>query len=75
LGAALPVVVTFLAPIKEMVYYQYGFTIFFLIILGIVTAKTGGSGIMKAVLRVVFWGTAAMVASAFVGYLFGVHVE
>jgi VIT1/CCC1 family predicted Fe2+/Mn2+ transporter len=42
--------------------------------LGSVSAKTGGSGIWKAVIRITFWGTVAMGLTALVGYLFGVNV-
>lgn len=46
----------------------------FLIILGGSTAKTGGSSIGRAVLRVTFWGTVAMGLTALVGYMFNVNV-
>lgn len=46
-------------------------TIIFLIILGTMAAKTGGSSIPKAILRITIWGTIAMVLSALVGYMFG----
>jgi VIT1/CCC1 family predicted Fe2+/Mn2+ transporter len=55
-------------------YTLYGSAIIFLIVLGALAAKTGGSGVMKAVIRVTFWGTIAMGLSALVGYLFGVNV-
>lgn len=73
-GGILPFLVSFFMPIKNMVYYQYGFTMLFLMILGVVSAKTGGANVTKAVLRVTFWGTVAMGLSALVGYLFGVNV-
>jgi VIT1/CCC1 family predicted Fe2+/Mn2+ transporter len=73
-GGILPVLVTILAPVKDMEYFLYGFTIVSLIILGTVSAKTGGSSIRKAIIRIVIWGTIAMVLSAIVGYLFGVKV-
>ena len=73
-GGILPLVVTLLAPVKNMEYYLYGFTILSLVVLGAVSAKTGGSSIPKAILRIVIWGTIAMVLSAAVGYLFGVSV-
>lgn len=57
-----------------MEYWLYGFTIIFLIILGATAAKTGGSSITKAVLRIVIWGTIAMGLSALVGYIFGIKV-
>jgi VIT1/CCC1 family predicted Fe2+/Mn2+ transporter len=57
-----------------MEYYLYGFTILALVLLGILSAKTGGSSIPKAILRIVIWGSIAMGLSAGVGYLFGVSV-
>lgn len=73
-GGVLPLLVTLFAPVKSMEYFLYAFTILFLIILGTVSAKTGGSSITKAVVRIVIWGTIAMGLSALVGYLFGVNV-
>ncbi len=73
-GGILPVLVTFLAPVNNIEYWLYGFTILFLIVLGIISAKTGGSSIRKAILRIAIWGTIAMGLSALVGYLFGVRV-
>lgn len=57
-----------------MVYFQYGFSIVFLMILGAISAKTGGSKIGIAVLRICFWGTVAMGITALIGHLFGVTV-
>jgi VIT1/CCC1 family predicted Fe2+/Mn2+ transporter len=73
-GGILPLMVVLFAPIKGMEYWLYAFTIVFLMILGTVAAKTGGSHIGKAVLRIAIWGTIAMGLSALVGYVFGVKV-
>ena len=73
-GGLLPLLVTILAPVKNMEYILYGFTIISLIILGALAARTGGSSIKKAIARIVIWGTIAMVLSATVGYIFGVKV-
>jgi VIT1/CCC1 family predicted Fe2+/Mn2+ transporter len=73
-GGFLPLLVVLFAPEKSTEYWLYGFTILFLIILGMVAAKTGGSNMPKAVLRIAIWGTIAMGLSALVGYLFGVRV-
>lgn len=73
-GGILPLLVALLAPVEMMEYFLYGFTIIALVLLGAVAAKTGGSSINKAILRIVIWGTLAMGLSAFVGYLFGVNV-
>jgi len=73
-GGILPLLVALFAPVGPMEFLLYGFTIFFLILLGTVSAKTGGSSIAKAVFRITVWGTIAMGLSAFVGYLFGINV-
>jgi len=74
LGAVLPFMVSLFAPIELMVYLQYGFTIIFLMILGAISAKTGGSNIGVAVGRICFWGTIAMGVTALIGHLFGVNI-
>ena len=73
-GGILPLLVILFAPLKSMEYWLYGFSIVFLIILGTMAAKTGGSSIPKAILRITVWGTIAMLLSALVGYIFGVKV-
>jgi VIT1/CCC1 family predicted Fe2+/Mn2+ transporter len=73
-GGILPLLVILFAPIKGMEYWLYGSTILFLVILGIMAAKTGGSSISKAILRITVWGTIAMGLSALIGYIFGVKV-
>ena len=74
LGGLLPFIVTLVLPLAGMEYYLYGFATLFLIILGALAAKTGGSSIGKAVLRITFWGTIAMGLTALVGYLFNVNM-
>lgn len=73
-GGILPFMVTLFAPVKTMEYFLYGFTILFLIILGTISAKTGGANAKNAILRITVWGTLAMGLTALVGYLFGVNV-
>ena len=73
-GGVLPLLVILFAPVKGMEYWLYGFTTIFLIILGTIAAKTGGSSIIKAVVRIAVWGSIAMGLSALVGYIFGVKV-
>ncbi len=74
MGGLLPLLVALFAPVATMEYFLYGFTIVSLIILGAVSAKTGGSNMGKAVIRIVIWGTIAMGLSGLVGYIFGVNV-
>jgi len=71
-GAVLPLTISLLAPLKYMIQAQYVFSIIFLMLLGAVSAKTGGSRVGIAVARICFWGTVAMGVTALVGYLFGV---
>lgn len=73
-GGVLPLLVTVFAPVTSIEYWLYGFTILFLIVLGAISAKTGGSSIKNAIIRITIWGTIAMGLSALVGYLFGVRV-
>ena len=73
-GGIFPLLVTLLAPMDYMEYSLYIFTIISLITLGAVSARTGGSSVSKAIIRIVIWGTIAMGLSSLVGYIFGVSV-
>lgn len=73
-GGILPLAITLFSPVKNMEYVLYAFSIVFLAILGAFAARTGGSGIAKAVVRITLWGTIAMALTALVGYFFGVKV-
>lgn len=73
-GGVLPFLVTLFLPVHTMEYWLYGSAILFLVVLGALAAKTGGSSILKAVTRVTFWGTIAMVLTAIVGHVFGVQL-
>lgn len=74
-GGALPLLVAIFAPLQYMVPLQYGFSIIFLALSGILAAGAGGSGKIKAIARICTWGTIAMVTSALVGYLFDVQTS
>jgi len=73
-GGILPLLVVLFLPLHFLEYSLYGFSILFLAMLGALSAKTGGSNVIKAIIRITFWGTIAMGLSALVGYLFGVSV-
>ncbi len=73
-GGILPLLVTLFTPVKNMEYLLFGFTMIFLVLLGIMSAKTGGSSVAKGILRITIWGSIAMGLSAAVGSLFGVNV-
>jgi len=74
-GGIFPLLISIFAPLSQMIYFQYGFSIVFLALSGTIAAKVGGSIISKSVLRICIWGTIAMVMSALIGYLFGVSVN
>ena len=74
IGGILPLLVSLFLPLRNIEFSLYGFALFFLIILGAVAAKTGGSSVRKAIIRITFWGTVAMGLTALVGYLFNVNV-
>lgn len=72
-GGALPLLVSLFAPIKHMVYFQYGFAIIFLALSGFVAALLGRTGLWKSIGRICIWGTISMGMAAIVGHLFGVY--
>ena len=72
IGAALPLAATFLTPVPLIPFVVSILSLGFLALLGGVSASAGGSPITKAVTRVSFWGAIAMLATAGIGYLFGV---
>lgn len=69
-GGALPFLVVLLLPLNYQVVGQYLFATLFLMILGAVSARAGGSNVLNAVVRITFWGTVAMGVTALVGYMF-----
>ena len=74
IGGVLPVFVALVAPLDIMEYVQYVFAILFLIILGVISAITGGARPLKAILRITFWGTLAMGLTAIIGALFNTNL-
>lgn len=71
-GGILPLCLSLFLPLETIELSLYGFALFFLMILGAIAAKTGGSSIKKAILRISFWGTVAMGLTALVGYLLSI---
>jgi len=71
IGAALPLLVAWLAPRAGVEYGIAGASLLFLALLGAMGAKMGGAPMGRAVLRVTFWGAFAMAATAAIGKVFG----
>lgn len=73
-GAALPLLVAWLAPHDHVGYYIAATSLVFLAALGGLAANAGGAKLWQGAWRVTFWGVLAMAATAVVGHLFGVAV-
>ena len=73
-GAALPLLTAVLAPSAQLVPLLAGTSLVFLPALGARAARAGGAPVLKAALRVAFWGALAMAITAGVGKLFGAVV-
>lgn len=72
IGAALPLLVAFMAPESSTVPYVAGMSLAFLAALGGLSAQAGGANLWVGTARVAFWGALAMLATASVGSLFEV---
>lgn len=70
-GAALPLLVTALAPPAALIPLVSVTSLAFLALLGAVAAHAGGASVRTGTLRVLFWGAIAMAITAGVGALFG----
>jgi vacuolar iron transporter family protein len=73
-GAMLPLLATFLTPIKAIPWSVSILSLFFLASLGGLSAAMGGAPVAKAVIRITFWGALAMAATAGIGMFFDVSV-
>lgn len=71
-GAALPLLVVMVTPVAMLNVTVAASSLVFLCVLGSLAARTGGSSVMTAALRVTFWGALAMALTYAVGALFGV---
>jgi VIT1/CCC1 family predicted Fe2+/Mn2+ transporter len=70
-GAAMPLAMVLLAPAASLVWTVSAASLLFLALLGAIGAKAGGANVMKATLRVTFWGAFAMALTAGIGALVG----
>lgn len=74
-GAALPLIVVLLVSNPSWILIGVGLTsLMCLVLLGAVAARAGGARLLDGAFRVLFWGAAAMIATALVGKLFGISV-
>ena len=73
-GAAMPLLMVIVAPTNILVPIVSAASLGFLALLGAIGAKAGGSNILRATIRVTFWGALAMALTAGIGKLFGTVV-
>jgi VIT1/CCC1 family predicted Fe2+/Mn2+ transporter len=73
-GGALPLLMALATPNGFVVEAVSGASLLFLALLGVVGAKTGGANMLKAAIRVTFWGALAMAVTAGIGAVFGTQV-
>ncbi|MCW8461348.1 VIT1/CCC1 transporter family protein [Fluoribacter dumoffii] len=74
LGSLLPLLIIFLAPREHLILIISVMAVLFLALLGAVAARVGGASVLSGALRVVVWGTLAMIVSAGIGSLLGIAV-
>lgn len=70
-GAAMPLLLVVVAPPSALVWTVSCSSLVFLALLGSLAARAGGSSVLRAAVRVTFWGALAMALTAGVGALFG----
>src|SRR6202051_1765558 len=70
-GAAMPLLMVVVSPVNVLVPIVSAASLGFLALLGAVGAKAGGANILRATLRVTFWGAMALGITAGIGKLFG----
>ncbi|HZZ31785.1 MAG TPA: VIT family protein [Phenylobacterium sp.] len=71
-GAVFPLLMVVVSPTELLTPTVAVGSLVFLALLGAVGAKAGGSNILRATVRVTFWGALAMAVTAGIGKLFGV---
>lgn len=73
-GAAMPLLMVVLAPASALISLVTAASLVFLAFLGAIGARAGGARILRATVRVTFWGAIAMGLTAAIGRLFGTIV-
>lgn len=73
-GAAMPLMMVLVSPQSILVLVVTAASLLFLALLGAIGARAGGANVVRATLRVTFWGAVAMGLTAGVGALVGTAV-
>jgi VIT1/CCC1 family predicted Fe2+/Mn2+ transporter len=70
-GSALPLIAALLASVGRIAPTVAGPSLVGLAALGAIGARGGGANVVRAAIRVAFWGAFAMAATASIGALMG----
>jgi VIT1/CCC1 family predicted Fe2+/Mn2+ transporter len=70
-GAAMPLLMVVVSPANVLVPIVSAASLGFLALLGAIGGKAGGANMLRATIRVTFWGALALGATAGIGKLFG----
>jgi vacuolar iron transporter family protein len=73
-GAAMPLLMVVISPARALVPVVSVTSLGFLALLGAIGARAGGANVLRATVRVTFWGALAMALTAGIGKLFGTVV-
>ena len=73
-GAAMPLLMVVVAPASLLVPVVSIASLLFLALLGAIGARAGGADVVRATVRVTFWGALAMALTAGIGALVGTAV-
>lgn len=71
IGAAAPLILVVVSPAHLLLPVVAIGSLLFLAVLGMIGAKAGGAGILRPMIRVMFWGALAMALTTGIGALFG----
>jgi VIT1/CCC1 family predicted Fe2+/Mn2+ transporter len=70
-GAAMPLLMVVVSPASALVLIVSAASLGFLALLGAIGARAGGANVLRATVRVTFWGALAMALTAGIGKLVG----
>ena len=70
-GAVMPLLVTIIAPVNELIPLVSVSSLALLALMGGLAAHAGGAKVMMGAIRVTFWGGLAMAMTAGIGWLVG----
>ena len=73
-GAAMPLLMVIVSPVNLLVPIVSAASLGFLALLGAIGASAGGANVLRATVRVTFWGALALALTAGIGTIFGTVV-